>query len=86
MEVKKFNYMFEIDIIRNPAQKFLGVLWGAFLLDFGSPKRHPDALLAKTLLEHCKVSFKKMHAQRLCYRGLAAMRPACHLDTQNTVF
>ena len=30
MEMKKFNYMFEIDILRNSSQIFLGVLMGAF--------------------------------------------------------
>ena len=45
--VKIFNYMLEIDVLRNSSQKVLGVLRGAFL-GFGCPKRHPDALLAKT--------------------------------------
>ena len=30
MEMKKFNYMLEIDILRNSSQKSLGVLRGAF--------------------------------------------------------
>ena len=30
MEMRKFNYMLEIDIIRNSSQKDLGVLRGAF--------------------------------------------------------
>ena len=30
MEMKKFNYMFEIDILRNSSQIFLGVLRVAF--------------------------------------------------------
>ena len=30
MEMKKFNYMSEIDILRNSSQFFLGVLRGAF--------------------------------------------------------
>ena len=30
MEMKKFNYMFEIDILRNSSQIFLGVLSGSF--------------------------------------------------------
>ena len=47
-EDEKFNYMFEIDILENSSQNFLGVLRGAFL-GFGCPKRHPDALLAKTM-------------------------------------
>ena len=49
MEMKKFNYMLEIDILRNSSQKFLGVLRGAFSV-FGCPKRHPDTLLAKTMI------------------------------------
>ena len=48
MEMKKFNYMLEFDILRNSSQKYLDVLRGAFW--FGCPKRHPDALLAKTML------------------------------------
>ena len=49
MEMKKFIYMLEIDILRNSSQNFLGILRGAFL-GFGCPKRHPDTLLAKTML------------------------------------
>ena len=30
MEMKKFNYMFEIDTLRNSSQNLLGVLRGAF--------------------------------------------------------
>ena len=48
MEMKKFDYMLEIDILRNSSPKHLGVLRGAFY-GFGCPKRHPDALLAKTM-------------------------------------
>ena len=50
MEMKRFNYMLEIDILRNSSQKFMGVLRGAFLV-FGCPNRHPDALLAKTMFQ-----------------------------------
>ena len=38
----------EIAILRNSSQKDLGVLRGAFR-GFGCPKRHPGALLAKTM-------------------------------------
>ena len=31
MEMKKFNYMVEIDILRNSSQKKVGVLMGVFL-------------------------------------------------------
>ena len=48
MEMEKFNYMLEIDILRNSSQIILGVLTGAFQ-GFGCPIRHPDALLAKTM-------------------------------------
>ena len=41
--------MLEIDILRNSSQKVLVVLRGAFE-GFGCPKRHPDTLLAKTML------------------------------------
>ena len=44
MEMRKFNYMLEIDISRNSSQKDLGVLRGSF------QKRHPDALLAESKL------------------------------------
>ena len=49
MEMKRFNYILEIDISRNSSQKLLGVQRGAFL-GLGCPKRHPDALLAKTMV------------------------------------
>ena len=48
MEMKRFNYMLEIDILRNCSQKDLGVLGSAFY-GSGCPKRHPDDLLAKTM-------------------------------------
>ena len=48
-EMKKFNYKLEIEIFRNSTQKDLGVLRGSFS-GFGRPKRHPDALLAKTMV------------------------------------
>ena len=48
MEMIKFNYMLEVDILRNSSPKKVGVLRGAFE-GFGCPKRHPDALLAKTM-------------------------------------
>ena len=48
MEMNKFDYMLEIDILRNSSNFFWGVLRGAFL-GFGCPKRHPDAL-AKTMV------------------------------------
>ena len=47
MKMIKFNYMLEIDILRNSSPKKVGVLRGAFE-GFGCPKRH--ALLAKTML------------------------------------
>ena len=31
MEMKKFNYMLEINVLRNSSQKSLGALRGAFL-------------------------------------------------------
>ena len=49
LEMIKFNYMLEIDISRNSSPRKLGVLRGAFE-GFGCPKRHPDALLAKTMI------------------------------------
>ena len=48
MEMKKINYVLAIDILRN-SSIILGVLRGAFK-GFGCPKRHPDALLAKTMI------------------------------------
>ena len=47
-EMKKFNYKLEIEIFRNTTQNVLGVLRGSFQ-GFGCPKKHPDALLAKTM-------------------------------------
>ena len=52
-EMKKFNYKLEIEIFRNSTLNNLGVLRGSFQ-GSGCPKRHPDALLAKTLLAHTK--------------------------------
>ena len=49
-EMKKFNYKLKIEIFRNSTQKDSGVLRGSFK-GFGCPKRHPDALLAKTMGE-----------------------------------
>ena len=46
--MKKFNYKLEIEICRNSTLKKLGVLRCSFK-GFGCPKRHPDALLAKTI-------------------------------------
>ena len=46
MMMKKFNYMLEIDILRNSSQKNVGVLRGAFE-GFGCSKRHPDGNLKK---------------------------------------
>ena len=50
--MKKFNYKLEIDIFRNSTQICLGVMRGSFK-GFGCPKRHPDALLAKTMMLIC---------------------------------
>ena len=49
MEMKKINDMLETDILKKSSQFFLGVLRGVSL-GFGCPKRHPDTLLAKTML------------------------------------
>ena len=48
-EMRKFNYKLEIEIFRNSTQNILGVLRGSFQ-GFGCPKRHPDTLLAKTMV------------------------------------
>ena len=53
MEMIKFNYMLEIDILRNSSKK-VGVLRDAFE-GFECPKRHPDALLAKTMVRILRV-------------------------------
>ena len=57
MEMNKFNYKLEIDILRNSSQKNLGVLRGAFLRVWVS-KRHPDALLAKTMVHPLGTYYK----------------------------
>ena len=46
--MERFNYMLEIDILRNSSQNIGCPNRGAFL-GFGRPKRHPDALLTKTI-------------------------------------
>ena len=56
--------MFEIDILRNFSQKDLGVLRGAFY-GFGCPKRHPDALLAKTMPQGLSQDFKTVCLKQL---------------------
>ena len=50
-EMKKFNYKLEIEIFRNSTQNNLGVLRGSFqgFGKIGCSKRHPEALLAKTM-------------------------------------
>ena len=50
-EMKKFNYKLEIVILRNSTPINLGVLRGSFQ-GFGCQNRHPDALLAKTMIEN----------------------------------
>ena len=47
----------------------------------------PDFKGKRTVMQHRMVNevSSKSNIQPQ-YRGLAAMRPACHLDTQNTVF
>ena len=51
MEMKKNNHMLEIDILRNSSQTFLGVLRGVFQGSVCPPKRHPNALQAKTMTQ-----------------------------------
>ena len=53
-EMKKFNYKLEIEIFRNSTLKELGVLRGSFQ-GLRCPKRHPDALLAKTMVSSVRV-------------------------------
>ena len=48
-EMKKFNYKLGIEISRNSTLKYLGALRGSFS-GIGCPKRHTDALLAKTMI------------------------------------
>ena len=71
MEMIKFNYMLEIDILRHFSPRKVGVLRGAFE-GFGCPKRHPDALLAKTMAtcEVVKLGIKGVVSDRpwVCYQ------------------
>ena len=50
--MKKFNYMLEIDILRNSSPKKLGVQRGEHFLRVWVSKKTPcpDALLAKTMM------------------------------------
>ena len=75
--------MLEIDISRNSSQNYLGVLRGAFLV-FGCPKRHPDALLAKTMVcsyPHCEILdkhilfFKIPNHLPVTYRDCVKLNP-----------
>ena len=65
-DTKKFNYKLEIDIFRNSTQKYLGVLRGSFS-GFGCPKKHPDALLAKTMPEYLEHYLKYGHQNSTIY-------------------
>ena len=70
MERKTFNYMLEIDILRNNSEKHLGVLRGAFS-GYGCPKRHPDALLAKTMSQK-----NSQHSRHTQMSGATGIVPA----------
>ena len=70
--MKKFNYKLEIEIFRNSTLKELGVLRGSFLW-FGCPKRHPDALLAKTML-HTIIRTSNPYASSIQHTDMIA----CH--------
>ena len=48
-EMKKSIISLRLKFLEIPHKKNLGVLRGSFQ-GFGCPKRHPDALLAKTML------------------------------------
>ena len=48
MEMKIFNYMLEIDILRNSSQK-IWVSWGVLFKGLGVQKDTQDALLAETM-------------------------------------
>ena len=72
MEMKEFSYMPEKDILRNSSQNILGVLRGAFK-GFGCPKRHQDALLAKTII-----------TGELAYDGPGKL--ICHIHTTHTFY
>ena len=63
MEMKKFKYMLEIDILRNSSQKHLGFLRDAFY-GFGCPKRHTEALLAKTMVWSTVICLSATRADR----------------------
>ena len=75
MEMKKFNYMLEIDILRNSLQKNVGALRPevCFLRVWVS-KGHPDTLLAKTMAAANK------HYLPL-FSVLATRASGCHLNT-----
>ena len=72
-EMKIFNY--EIEIFRNSTQNLSGVLRGSFQV-FGCPKRHPDALLAKTMNQ----TLASGHHSKSKPAG--HLLSGCHLDTQ----
>ena len=60
MEMKIFNHMLEIDILRNSSQSFLGVLEGCFLRVWVS-KKTPRRLLAKTMMSCFKGNLSFQH-------------------------
>ena len=70
--VKKFNYMIEINILRNSSQIFAGVLKGE-LGGFWESKKHPDALLAEIMKATVKAVFiteGRQFAYKIEYKGL----------------
>ena len=80
--MKKFNYKLEIEIFRNSTQNNLGVLRCSFS-GFGCPKRHPDALLAKTMLDRYFRGFLKDCDQSIWSLTMTALLDsadmiACH--------
>ena len=81
-EMKKVNYKLEIEISRNSTLKNLGVLRGSFS-GFGCPKRHPDAVLAKTtVLPLCILPFA---LPRECYHSGRHWRAGPYLYGSNAV-
>ena len=79
-EMKKFNYKLEIEIFRNSTLKDLGVLRGSFQ-GFWCPKRHPDALLAKTVCPNLPIRANPSQIYT-CSKALFFQRFPCRSNVQ----
>ena len=82
-EMKKFNYKLEIKFLEIPHKK-LGVLRGS-CQGFGCQKRHPDALLAKTMRSK-KSKITHLFSCRVCKPALNSVISAVPSGSHCSMF